>query len=171
MCVRVYVRAWVSACACVRVWGGVSARTWECVRARVVLLIYHATRTHHFFFGISGYTTFFDIINGTIFRRNVTEYCHTCKNVFMHSSRYSNRILMKREFSRQIFEKKHMSEFIKIRPVGAELFHTDDRRTERRRTDGWKNVMQLIVAYCNFAMAPRNARCERVMNMDIANQK
>ena len=89
----------------------------------------------------------------------------------MHSSRYSNRILMKREFSRQIFEKKQISDFVKIRPVGAELFHTDDRRTERRRTDGWKNATQLIVAYCNFAMAPRNVRCECVMNMGIASQK
>jgi len=32
---------------------------------------------------------------------------------------------MKLEFSRQIFENTQISNVIKIRPVGAELFHTD----------------------------------------------
>jgi hypothetical protein len=40
---------------------------------------------------------------------------------------------MKREFARQILEKKgQISKFIKISPVGAELFYADgltDRRT------------------------------------------
>jgi hypothetical protein len=49
------------------------------------------------------------------------------------STRYFFRILIKLEFSRQIFEKKtQIASFIKIRPVGAELFHADkenDRRT------------------------------------------
>ena len=36
---------------------------------------------------------------------------------------------MKLEISRQIFEEKaQISSFIKIRPVGAELFHADGRR-------------------------------------------
>jgi hypothetical protein len=37
---------------------------------------------------------------------------------------------MKLEFSQQIFEKKRLKYqvFIKIRPVGAELFHVDGRR-------------------------------------------
>jgi len=39
---------------------------------------------------------------------------------------------MKLGFSRHIFEKKngHISNFMKIHPVGAELFH-EDRRTVR----------------------------------------
>jgi hypothetical protein len=40
---------------------------------------------------------------------------------------------MKPEFSRQIF-KKYVSNFMKMRPVGAELFHADgrtDRLTDR----------------------------------------
>jgi len=38
---------------------------------------------------------------------------------------------MKHEFSQQIFEKKNpqIQNFMKIRPVGAELFHAD-RRTD-----------------------------------------
>ena len=40
-----------------------------------------------------------------------------------------------------------MSNFMKIRPVGAELFHAD------RQTD----MTKLIVAFRNFAKAPKNS--------------
>jgi len=39
---------------------------------------------------------------------------------------------------------------MKIRPVRAELFHAD------RRTDGRIDVTKLIVAFLNFANAPKN---------------
>jgi hypothetical protein len=52
---------------------------------------------------------------------------------------------MKLEFSRQIFEK--YSNFMKIRPVGAELFH------EEGRTD----MTKLTPSFRNFAKAPKNA--------------
>jgi hypothetical protein len=53
---------------------------------------------------------------------------------------------MKLKFSHQLFEKKaQRSSFIKIRPVGAELFHAD------RRTD----MTNLRVAFRNFANAPK----------------
>ena len=39
---------------------------------------------------------------------------------------------------------------MKIRPVGAELFHAEGRK--KRRTD----VTKLIVAFRNFANAPKN---------------
>ena len=39
---------------------------------------------------------------------------------------------------------------MKIRPVGAELFHAD--RTDRR-TDGRRDMTKLIVAFRNFANA------------------
>ena len=58
---------------------------------------------------------------------------------------------MKLEFSRQIFEKNtKISDFMKIRPVGAELFHTDGQ------TDGRTDMTKLIVAFRNFANAPKN---------------
>jgi hypothetical protein len=38
-----------------------------------------------------------------------------------------------------------MSNFIKIRPVEAELFHADVQRD-----------IKLLVAFCNFANAPKN---------------
>ena len=48
---------------------------------------------------------------------------------------------MKLEFSRQIFEKNQISNFMKILPVGAELFHADEP-TGRRR-----DMTNLRVAY------------------------
>ena len=41
-----------------------------------------------------------------------------------------------------------MSDLMKIRPVGAELFHADGR------TD----MSNLIVGLCNFANAPKNRK-------------
>ena len=43
-----------------------------------------------------------------------------------------------------------MSGLIKIRPVGAELFYAD------RRTEGQTDMTKLIVAFRNFANAPKN---------------
>ena len=56
---------------------------------------------------------------------------------------------MKVEFSRQIFEKTQTSSFIKILAMGAELFHAD------KQTDGQTDMTKLIVAFCNFANAPK----------------
>jgi len=44
---------------------------------------------------------------------------------------------------------------MKICPVGANLFHAN-RRTDRR-TDGRKDMTKLIVAFGNFADAPKMA--------------
>jgi hypothetical protein len=47
---------------------------------------------------------------------------------------------------------------MKIRPVGAELFHTErwtDGRTYRR-TEGKTYVPNIMVAFRNFAKAPKN---------------
>ena len=49
--------------------------------------------------------------------------------------------------SRQISKNTEISNFIKIRPVGAQLFHAD------RRTD----MTKLIVAFRNFAYLPKDA--------------
>jgi hypothetical protein len=40
---------------------------------------------------------------------------------------------------------------MKIRPVGAELFYAD------RRTEGRTEMTKLIVAFRNFAKAPKNS--------------
>ena len=48
---------------------------------------------------------------------------------------------MKLEFSRQIFKKDKIQNFLKIRPVGAGLFHAD----------GQADMTELIVFFRNFA--------------------
>jgi hypothetical protein len=60
---------------------------------------------------------------------------------------------MKLEFSQQIFEKTYMSSLIKIRQVGAELFHAEDRKPDWR-TDGQTDMAKRIVAFRDFANAP-----------------
>jgi hypothetical protein len=63
-------------------------------------------------------------------------------------ARHSYPILMKLEFSRQIFFNPPISNSMKIRPVGAELFHAD----------GQKNTqldMTKLVTFRNFAKAPK----------------
>jgi hypothetical protein len=42
---------------------------------------------------------------------------------------------------------------MKIRPVMAELFNAD------RQTDRWADTTQLIVAFRQFANAPKNFTC------------
>jgi hypothetical protein len=69
-------------------------------------------------------------------KKNSARYRQKCENYFMWSIRYSFRILIKLEISRQVFEKKaQVPSSIIIRPVGAELFHAG------RRTDGrtWRS--------------------------------
>jgi len=53
---------------------------------------------------------------------------------------------MKIEFSLQIFEKYQISDLMKIRSLGAELFHADGRTY----------TTKLIVAFRNFAKSRKN---------------
>jgi hypothetical protein len=65
---------------------------------------------------------------------------------------------MKLEFSGQIFEKYSNIKVLKIRLVGAELFHADgrtDRQIDRQR-DRQTDMAKLVVAFRNFANAPEN---------------
>jgi hypothetical protein len=65
--------------------------------------------------------------------------------IFIGSARYSCQILTKLKFSWWIFEKNsQISNFMKIRPVGAELFHADR----------WPNTTELIVAFRYRAKQP-----------------
>jgi hypothetical protein len=52
---------------------------------------------------------------------------------------------MQIEFSQQIFEMSQISSFIKVRPVGAELFHAD------RKTDGHDEANSRISQVCERA--------------------
>jgi hypothetical protein len=75
----------------------------------------------------------------------------------MQSTCYSSHILIKLEFYLQIFkkeEKPKILDFIKIRPVGAELFHVDGR------TD----MTKLMVAFRNSANAHKNHQARSIGN-------
>jgi len=62
---------------------------------------------------------------------------------------------MKLKYSQKIIEiHTEISIFINIHLVAVELFHTD-RRTDGR-TDKETDMTKLIVAFRNFAKAPRN---------------
>jgi len=73
-------------------------------------------------------------------------------NIGLHvSTRYSCLIVTKLESSSTDFRKNiQMSNFMKIRPMGAELFHAD----------GQANMTKLIVAFRN-ANAPKNCIFEQ----------
>jgi len=66
----------------------------------------------------------------------------------MKSIHYSFQILVKLEFSRQIFGKYYIKKFINIRPVGAEPFHAGGW------TDRQTDMTKLTVTFRNFAIAP-----------------
>jgi hypothetical protein len=59
-------------------------------------------------------------------------------------------MLMELEISRRTSGSTQISNFIKIRPVGAELFHGAGR------TDGQTVMTKLIVAFRNFANAQKS---------------
>ena len=46
----------------------------------------------------------------------------------MLRTRFYCQILMELQFSRQIFENTQISDLLKIRPLGGELFHADGQR-------------------------------------------
>jgi hypothetical protein len=57
---------------------------------------------------------------------------------------------MKLEISRHIFEKNtQLSNFMKIRQVGTQLFHADGRK------DGQTEMTKLVVVFRNFLQAPK----------------
>jgi hypoxanthine-guanine phosphoribosyltransferase len=61
-------------------------------------------------------------------------------------------------FSTDFQKKIQIKNFIKIRPVGAELFHADRYKDGRRtegRTDRQTDMTMLMVARRNFTKAPK----------------
>jgi len=138
-------------------------------------LSYPACNAHGPFFvifGLSGSTVFFYLINGTIFEgwkmflnikcvclifsanfvrnishseKNSPSYYHKCSYVFIRSARFSCQVSVNLEFSWQFFD-RYSKHFMKIRPVGAELFHVErDRQT---------NTTKLIVSFRTLANVP-----------------
>jgi hypothetical protein len=71
-----------------------------------------------------------------------------------YNTRYSSQILMKLDFSWQIFEKYSNIKFHENCSVGAELLHSD----------GQTDMMKLVVTLCNFANIPKNTQVYLVTN-------
>ena len=74
----------------------------------------------------------------------------------LHVNTHYCRILIKLEFARQIFGKRSSISFIKLRPLEAELIHAE-RQTDGR-TDVQTDMTKLVVAFRNFANAPKNCK-------------
>ena len=58
-------------------------------------------------------------------KKNAARYYHKSTSIFMYNIRYSYRILIKRKFCRLVFVNLQMSNLMKIRPLGTELFHVE----------------------------------------------
>jgi hypothetical protein len=70
----------------------------------------------------------------------------------MYVTCYSCPVFMKLQISQRIFEKySYFKIFMRIHPVGAELFHADER------TDRQTDTTKLIVAFRNFANVPKHS--------------
>ena len=64
-------------------------------------------------------------------KKNWERYDQKCISVFMQNTPHSCQIVMNIEFSRNTLKYPQISNFMKIRLVGAEFFHTDIR-TDRQ---------------------------------------
>jgi hypothetical protein len=58
------------------------------------------------------------------------------------------RFLMKIEFSRQILGNAQISNFMKIRLVGSELFHVDGQTQTDRQTDKHEETNSCCIQFC-----------------------
>jgi len=88
-------------------------------------------------------------------------YDHRCILVFMYSTHYSCQVLMKLEFSRQIFTKYSNIKFHENPSSGSRVIpcrQTDDQ------PDTWTDMMTLTVAFRNSAIAPKNYKNIRLIN-------
>jgi hypothetical protein len=89
----------------------------------------------------------------------------------MWSTHSSWNLLIKHEFSRQLFEKSRMSNFSRLHSVGVDLILADlqtdretDKQTERRtdeRTDRQTDTIKIIVSFHNFGNAPKDQYLNR----------
>jgi hypothetical protein len=86
--------------------------------------------------------------------KNLARCSHKCTHVFMWSARYFCQSLMKNEFSRQIFEK-----YWNIK------FHENPSSESRLVPCGRTDMTKLIVAFRNFANAPKNSSSVRLIGI------
>jgi hypothetical protein len=63
-------------------------------------------------------------------------------------------ISIKLNFQERSSKNARKLNFMKVRPVRVELFHTDGQRHKQR--DRQTYMAKLIAAFCNFAKAPKN---------------
>ena len=78
-------------------------------------------------------TTFVSNISHSM--KNLVRYDHKYVLVSMQITHYSCQILMKLEFCLQVYERYSNSNFMKIRLVGAELFHAEGRTDSHDKTN------------------------------------
>jgi hypothetical protein len=88
---------------------------------------------------------FWNIYNS---KKNSVKYCHKCTYVCMSSTLYSCHIVMKLEFSQQIFEKCSNIWF-------HENPSTGNPAIPYKQMDGRTDMTKLIVAFRNSANAPK----------------
>ena len=82
---------------------------------------------------------------------NLARYRQKCRNVFMESTHFYCRFLMRLKFSRQIFEKSATIKFYQNPSSGS-------RVVPCWHTDGQKDITQLTVAFRNFANASKKEK-------------
>jgi hypothetical protein len=82
-------------------------------------------------------------------KKNCTRYDQKCMLVFIYRTRYFNLILIKLEFSWQIFKRYSNTKFHK-NPF------SESRVIYSVQTDGWTDMMKLTVNFRNFANTPTN---------------
>ena len=97
-------------------------------------------------------------------KKNSARLSHKCTSVLVKSIRYYCEILMKFEFLDRFSRKKNLqiSNFMKIRPVGAELFHVD------RQSDRQTYMTKLIVSFRNSVKASKN--CKKCLFPELENE-
>jgi len=81
-----------------------------------------------------------------------------CKLVSKESTRYSCPVFWDWNSLGSFAKNSQISNFIKIRPVGAALFHAGGRTDGRR--NGQRDMTRLIVAFRSCANAPKNVHEE-----------
>jgi hypothetical protein len=97
--------------------------------------------------------------NVSHFKKNSARCYHKCTYIFTWSTRYCRQILIRREFSRQIFEKYWSINFMDICPVAAELFHADGRTDMTKLTVAFRNFANVPEKVWKRAMAPFHSLC------------
>jgi len=83
--------------------------------------------------------------------KNSARYCRKCAHVCLRVQYRYCQILIKLEFSGQIFEKCQDRKFHEDLSSGSKVVPCG-------QTDGQRDMRTLIVAFCNFVNAPKNTR-------------